>query len=83
MLTVAGHAAYDPMELTHESLAENNTDTYAKLLAQLKDMSSEEIERQVQFHQGFDLCVGCWRAVCDDPIGRKRFLQERNPDETE
>lgn len=72
ILTVGGHAAYDPLELTRESLEQGGPETYEKLLKQLESMTTEEIERQVQFHRTYDLCAKCWRAVCEDPLGKRR-----------
>jgi len=63
-------AAYDPMELTHDDLAQDRRTEIADLIDQMQRMDPKKLEESVYKRMVFDLCPACQRAVLDDPLGR-------------
>ena len=62
-------AAYDPLEMTEEDLA-NAEEELKKVLAQLRDYSAKEAQDEVYRAFAFDLCATCQREFLSAPLGR-------------
>ena len=61
-------AAYDPLEITFEDLMSDHSDDIKKILEQCKDLTEEELMRDVFVDFQFDLCRACQRAYIADPL---------------
>jgi hypothetical protein len=61
-------AAYDPLEITFEDLTRDYSDDIKKVLEQCKDLTEEELMRDVFVDFQFDLCRTCQRAYIADPL---------------
>lgn len=66
-------AAYDPLEITDEDLA-NAEAGMKKALRDLEGVSAEEAQDQVYRTFKFDLCARCRKPYTADPLG-KSLLQ--------
>ena len=62
-------AAYDPLEVTEEDLAQDLRAEIAKVLRQLEGISEEEAQNEVYRQFQFDLCAAC----------QKKYLKELLP----
>jgi hypothetical protein len=65
-------AAYDPLEITFEDLMRDHSDDIKKILEQCKDLTEEELLRDVFVDFQFDLCRACQRAYIQDPLPASR-----------
>jgi len=61
-------AAYDPLEITFEDLMSDHSYKIKKVLEQCKDLTEEELIRDVFVDFQFDLCHACQRAYITDPL---------------
>ncbi len=61
-------AAYDPLEITFEDLMRDHSDDIKKILEQCRDLTEEELTRDVFVNFQFDLCRACQRAYITDPL---------------
>ncbi|MGD0016723.1 MAG: hypothetical protein ABSC38_04295 [Verrucomicrobiia bacterium] len=61
-------AAYDPLEITFEDLMRDHSDDIKKILEQCKDLTEEDLMRDVFVDFRFDLCHACQRAYIADPM---------------
>ncbi len=61
-------AAYDPLEITFEDITRDHTDEIKKIVEQCKDLTEEELMRDVWVEFQFDLCRPCQRAYITDPL---------------
>jgi hypothetical protein len=64
------YAAYDPMEITGEDLAEDRTDEMQGLFEEMEGMDAEDLEAGVFKMFRYDLCPECHAAYLKDPLGR-------------
>jgi hypothetical protein len=64
------YAAYDPLELTPDDLAQDTADQIRRLVAQLEGMDPQEVEDSVYKEFLFDLCPDCQRRYIRDPLPR-------------
>jgi hypothetical protein len=71
------YAAYDPMEIDQDDLADDHGDEIRDLLDEMEDMESEELEDQVYKTFRFDLCPDCHEAYLKDPLGRGARMRAR------
>ncbi len=63
-------AAYDPMELNLDKIAEANvSDELERLRAVIASKSAEELEAEVYKQLKFDLCMRCQREFLQNPLG--------------
>ena len=62
-------AAYDPLELMREDLA-NVEDELKRLIERLKDYPAEKAQDEIHRVLQFDLCATCQRAYLKSPLGR-------------
>jgi hypothetical protein len=69
-------AAYDPLEITFEDLMRDHSDDIKKILEQCKDLTEEDLMRDVFVDFQFDLCHACQRTYIQDPL--PAAPQERN-----
>jgi len=65
-MTVEIKAAYDPLQITDETLATDFKKEIARILRQLEGLSAQDAEDQVYRTFTFDLCPGCQRKVIDN-----------------
>jgi len=63
-------AAYDPLALTDEDLAQDVRAEIAKVLRQLDGITEEEAQNDVYRQFEFDLCVACQRRYVMEPLPR-------------
>jgi hypothetical protein len=64
-------AAYDPMELNLDAIAQADvSDELERLRGVIERTSAEELEAQVYKRMTFDLCLRCQRAFLRDPLGK-------------
>ena len=70
-------AAYDPLEITEEDLAQNFRTEIAKVLRQLEGISEEEAQNEVYRQFDFDLCVACQRKYVRRPLPRVCSVMRR------
>ena len=63
-------AAYDPLEITEEDLANDVRAEIAKLLRQLDGISEEDAQSEVYRQFEFDLCAACQKRYVREPLPR-------------
>jgi DNA repair exonuclease SbcCD ATPase subunit len=63
-------AAYDPLEITEQDLAQDLRAEIAKVLRQLEGLSEEDARNEVYRQFDFDLCVACQRRYVRGPLPR-------------
>jgi hypothetical protein len=61
-------AAYDPLNVTDEDLAQDFREEIARVLRQLEGLSVAEAQDQVYRVFQFDLCLACQRAYIRKPL---------------
>jgi hypothetical protein len=67
-VTIEVKAAYDPMELTAEDLAQDRSSQMSSLIEKLSDLSASEAEDQVYRRMAFDLCLSCQKIYLKNPL---------------
>ena len=72
VMSLAIVAAYDPMEITREDLAEDLDEKLKRTIDELDAADPTELERQVHYQAQFDLCAKCQRKILADPLFRSR-----------
>lgn len=68
VLRIEGFAAYDPLEITKQDLAQDFEAEMKHLLDRLARMDPEEAQDEVHRQFRFDLCLRCWRRFLIDPL---------------
>jgi len=61
-------AAYDPLEISFDDLTQDHSAEIAKIVEQCKDLTEEDLMRDVYLDFHFDLCRPCQRAYIKDPL---------------
>lgn len=61
-------AAYDPLDITFEDLSLDHSAEIRRILAECKDVSEEELMKDVYVEFHFDLCRTCQRAYLKKPL---------------
>ncbi len=61
-------AAYDEMEISGKDLLKSHKEEIAKLIEQAKNMTEEELMRDVYVELQFDLCRACQREYLAQPL---------------
>ena len=61
-------AAYDPLEISFDELQRDYTAEIHALAEQCKEMSEEELMRDVYVAFEFDLCPACQKTYIRDPL---------------
>jgi hypothetical protein len=61
-------AAYDPLNVTDDDMAQDFREEIARVLQQLEGLSVAEAHNQVYRLFEFDLCPACQRAYIRDPL---------------
>lgn len=61
-------AAYDPLEISFEDLALDHGAEIARIAEACKDLTEEELMRDVYLDFHFDLCRPCQRAYIKGPV---------------
>lgn len=64
------YAAYDPLELTPDDLAQDHRAAIRALVAQMSDMDPQQLEDAVYKELRFDLCMACQRRYLRHPLPR-------------
>ncbi|MBN1268738.1 MAG: hypothetical protein JXB04_04060 [Kiritimatiellae bacterium] len=62
------YAAYDPLNITFEDLEQDHEAKIRQILDECKDLSEEELMREVYVDFKFDLCPACQKAYIKDPL---------------
>lgn len=65
------YAAYDPLNITFEDLAQDHTEEIKKIAEQCRELTEEELMRDVYVEFTFDLCPTCQKAFIADPLSAK------------
>jgi len=68
VVTIDVRAAWDPLEMTREELAQDHAAEIRKLLLRIEGMTEEELMRQVHCSFRFDLCPACQRIYTAAPL---------------
>ena len=63
------YAAYDPLNITFEDLERDHTEEIRKIAEQCRDMTEEDLMRDVYVDFVFDLCPVCQKRFIADPLG--------------
>lgn len=63
-------AAYDPMEITNDDLAQDYSSKIKELLIEMEGLTEEEAQEQVYKVFYFDLCLNCQKKYVKDPLQR-------------
>jgi hypothetical protein len=66
------YAAYDPLEITFEDLAVDQEEQIARILEECRDLTEEELMRDVYVDFRFDLCPSCQKSYIKDPMPVER-----------
>lgn len=61
-------AAYDPLDITFEDLSLDHSAEIRRILEECKDVSEEELMKDVYVELHFDLCCTCQRAYLKNPL---------------
>jgi hypothetical protein len=61
-------AAYDELEISGRDLLKSHQKEIRELLEQMKDMTEEELMRDVYVELRFDLCRACQREYLQQPL---------------
>ena len=65
-------AAYDPMELNLDAMAEADvSDELERLRKVIEGKTADELEAEIHKEFKFDLCMRCQREYLQDPLGVK------------
>ncbi|NQT52551.1 hypothetical protein HQ576_10890 [bacterium] len=64
------YAAYDPMEIVPDDLAEASRERLRQLIEQLEDMDPQDVEDSVYKDMLFDLCPTCQKHYLANPLPR-------------
>lgn len=62
------YAAYDTLGVSFDDVTRDHTDEIRKIVEQCKDMTEEELMRDVFVEFQFDLCRPCQRAYIMEPL---------------
>jgi hypothetical protein len=62
------YAAYDPLDITFQELQRDYTKEMEQILEKCKDLTEEELMRDVYVQFQFDLCRACQHAYIKDPM---------------
>ena len=63
-------AAYDPLEVTEDDLAQDLRAEIARIIRQLEGISEEEAQNEVYRQFEFDLCAACQKRYVKEPLSR-------------
>ncbi len=61
-------AAYDPLDITFEDLSKDHAGEIQRIIEECKDLTEEELMKDVYVDFAFDLCRPCQRAYIKDPL---------------
>ncbi len=64
-------AAYDEMEISGKDLLKSHREEIARLIEQAKNMTEEELMRDVYVELKFDLCRACQQEYLKQPLPAK------------
>jgi len=78
IVDVAIRAAGGPMEIDREDLEKDHEEEMRRILDQMKDVPTSELEDGVYRTWSFDLCGKCQRKFMRDPL--MRALRRTTPD---
>lgn len=70
VLKIEVYAAYDPLEITEEDLDRDHMEEISKLLREIEDIDTAELEDGVYKSFRFDLCSECHKKFLKDPLGK-------------
>jgi len=68
IVDIKAYAAYDPMEITPDDLAQDHRKQMQKLLDDMKNKDTSELEEEVAAVFRFDLCPGCQKIYIKNPL---------------
>ncbi|MBP7830525.1 MAG: hypothetical protein KA248_11460 [Kiritimatiellae bacterium] len=62
------YAAYDPLEITFEDLTRDYTSEMRRIMEECRDLTEEELMRDVYVDFTFDLCPACQKKYIQNPL---------------
>ena len=62
------YAAYDPLEITFDDLSRDFTAEMRRILEECRDLTEEELMRDVYKDFSFDLCPACQKRYIQNPL---------------
>ncbi|MBU1693215.1 MAG: hypothetical protein KJ726_02815 [Verrucomicrobia bacterium] len=62
------YAAYDPLEITFDDLSRDFTAEMRRILEECRDLTEEDLMRDVYVDFTFDLCPACQKQYIQDPL---------------
>ncbi|HOW97567.1 MAG TPA: hypothetical protein P5567_06565 [Kiritimatiellia bacterium] len=62
------YAAYDPLEITFDDLGRDYSAEIRRIIEECRDLTEEELMRDVYVDFSFDLCPACQKAYIRDPL---------------
>lgn len=68
VVSIDVRAAYDPMELTPDDIAEDHENEIRKLLRRIEGMTEDELQDSVHRAFKFDLCPVCQKTYIRKPL---------------
>jgi hypothetical protein len=61
-------AAYDPLDISFDDLTRDHSAEIKRLLDECKDLTEEQLMKDVYVEFNFDLCPPCQKAYIKDPL---------------
>ena len=81
VVKVEVYAAYDPLEITEEDLAQANQENWEKLLEELRHVDPDKATSQIYVSFKYDLCRDCRMRYVEDPLrGLREKREEKKQD---
>ena len=77
VLRIEVFAAYDPMELAEDDLAQDHLQEIRDLAERMGRMDPQELEDQVYKKLKFDLCPACRKVYLKNPLPTAEGGQEK------
>jgi len=71
VVEIAVYAAYDPLEITPEDLAQDHRLKIKRILEGIKGKSAQELEDEVAKLFRFHLCPACQKVYIKNPLPRR------------
>lgn len=62
------YAAYDPLEITFDDLSRDYTAEMRRILEECRDLTEEDLMRDVYMDFTFDLCPSCQKRYIQNPL---------------
>jgi len=71
VIKIEAYAAYDPIEISEDDLAEDHMDEIEELCESLEEADAKDMEDRIYKTFKFDLCAACHEEFLRDPLSAK------------